>query len=125
MLLSVATEMDGYVQFMTVLILFVFVLAITYLVTRWIANYQKNRAGSGNLEIIETCRVASNKYIQIVRAGEKYLVIGIGKDEVHMLSELSAVELELKEEGKQTDAFVDILEKVKRLKDNKLPSGKE
>ena len=79
MLLSVTTKVDGYLQFMTVLILFVFVLAITYLVTRWIANYQKGRAGLGNLEIIETCRVAPNKYIQIVRAGEKYLVIGVGK----------------------------------------------
>lgn len=70
MLLSVTTKVDGYLQFMTVLILFVFVLAITYLVTRWIANYQKGRAGLGNLEIIETCRVAPNKYIQIVKAGE-------------------------------------------------------
>ncbi len=125
MLLSVAGEMDGYVQFLTVLLLFVFVLAITYVVTRWIAGYQKNRAGSGNLEIIETCRVASNKYIQIVRAGEKYLVIAVGKDEVHMLSELSAVELEPGEEGRQTVTFADILEKVKRLKDKKDLSGKE
>jgi len=121
MLLSVATKTDSYLQFMTVLILFVFVVAVTYAVTRWIAKYQKGKAGSGNLEIIETCRVASNKYLQIVRAGEKYLVIAIGKDEVHMLSELSAVELDLKEEAPQADGFADILEKVKRLKEK----GKE
>ena len=121
MLLSVTTKMDSYLQFMTVLILFVFVLAITYLVTRWMANYQKGKAGSGNLEIIETCRVASNKYIQIVRAGEKYLVIAVGKDEVHMLSELSAIELNLQKGEMQTDGFADILEKVKRLKEK----GKE
>ena len=117
MLLSVTTKMDSYLQFMTVLILFVFVLAITYFVTRWMANYQKGKAGTGNLEIIETCRVASNKYIQIVRAGEKYLVIAVGKDEVHMLSELSAIELNLQKGEMQTDGFADILEKVKRLKE--------
>ena len=116
MLLSVTTKVDGYLQFMTVLILFVFVLAITYLVTRWIANYQKGRAGLGNLEIIETCRVAPNKYIQIVRAGEKYLVIGVGKDEVHMLSELSAIELDLRREDVQTSGFADIFEKIKNSK---------
>ena len=121
MLLSVAGEMDGYVQFLTVLLLFVFVLAITYVVTRWIAGYQKNRAGSGNLEIIETCRVASNKYIQIVRAGEKYLVIAVGKDEVHMLSELSAIELDLRREDVQTSGFADVFEKIKNLKEK----GKE
>ncbi len=116
MLLSATAKTDGYLQFMTVLILFVFVLAITYLVTKWMANYQKGKAGSGNLEIIETCRIASNKYIQIVRAGEKYLVIAIGKDEVHMLSELSAIELDLKEEELQNLGFADILEKVKKVK---------
>lgn len=121
MLLSVTTKTDSYLQFMTVLILFVFVLAITYLVTRWIANYQKGKAGMGNLEIIETCRVASNKYIQIVRAGEKYLVIGVGKDEVHMLSELSAIELDLQRDEMQSMGFADILEKVKSLKER----GKE
>ncbi len=121
MLLSVTTKVDGYLQFMTVLILFVFVLAITYLVTRWIANYQKGRAGLGNLEIIETCRVAPNKYIQIVRAGEKYLVIGVGKDEVHMLSELSAIEFDLRREDVQTSGFADIFEKMKNLKEK----GKE
>ena len=121
MLLSVTTKVDGYLQFMTVLILFVFVLAITYLVTRWIANYQKGRAGLGNLEIIETCRVAPNKYIQIVKAGEKYLVIGVGKDEVHMLSELSAIELDLRREDVQTSGFADVFEKIKNLKEK----GKE
>ena len=65
MLLSVTTRMDSYLQFMTVLILFVFVLAATYLVTRWIARYQKGKAGTGNLEIMEACRVGNNKYIQI------------------------------------------------------------
>ena len=42
-----------------------------------------------------------------------------------MLSELSAVDLEPGEEGRQTAAFADILENVKRLKDKKDLSGKE
>ena len=121
MLLSVTTKVDGYLQSMTVQILVVFVLAITYLDNRWNATYHKGRAGLGNLEIIETCRVAPNKYIQIVKAGEKYLVIGVGKDEVHMLSELSAIELDLRREDVQTSGFADIFEKIKNLKEK----GKE
>lgn len=117
MLLSVMTKADSYLQFMTVLILFVFVLALTYLVTRWIARYQKERVGLGNLEIVETCRLASNKYIQIVRAGKKYLVIAVGKDEVHMLSEISGDELSFQEERGQNADFAAILEKVRKLKE--------
>lgn len=118
MLLSVTTRMDSYLQFVTVLILFVLVLFITYLVTKWIARYQKGKAITGNLEIIETCRLASNKYVQIVRAGSKYLVIAIGKDEVHMLSEVSEDQLCLQNtQQEQTLDFKGVLEQMKRLKE--------
>lgn len=118
MLLSVTTRIDSYLQFMTVLILFVFVLAITYLVTKWIAKYQQGRAGVGNLEVIETCKLTSNKYIQLVRAGEKYLVIAVGKDEVHMLSEVSEDQLCIqKMEQEQSPDFASVLDKIKKRKE--------
>lgn len=118
MLLSVTTRIDSYLQFMTVLILFVFVLAITYLVTKWIAKYQRGRAGVGNLEVIETCKLTSNKYIQLVRAGEKYLVIAVGKDEVHMLSEVSEDQLCIqKMEQEQSPDFASVLDKIKKRKE--------
>lgn len=117
MLLTITTKADSYIQFMTVLVLFIFVLAITYVVTRWIAKSQQERVGTGNLEVVETCRITVNKYVQIVRAGEKYLVIGVGKDEIHMLAELSEQELVLRDNGKgQSPDFAGVLDKVRKLK---------
>lgn len=118
MLLTITTRADSYIQFLTVLILFILILAATYWVTRWIAKTQKGRTGTGNLEVIETCRISSNKYVQILRAGEKYIVIAVGKDEIHMLTELSAEEVVVKEgpEG-QTMDFAGVLERVKKLKE--------
>lgn len=113
MLLAGMSKTDSYLQFITVLILFVFVLAITYVTTRWIANYQKGRAAGSNLEVIETMKITSNKYLQIVRAGNKYLVIAIGKDEIHGIAELSEDEIVcLKEDRSQVD-FRSILDKLK------------
>lgn len=114
MLLTSVSTADSYLQFITVLVLFVFVLAITYATTKWIAGYQKNKAICGNLEVIETLRVASNKYIQIVRAGSKYLVIAVGKDEVHMLSELSEKDMKVLESGLSDIDFGSILDKFKK-----------
>ena len=99
MLLAITTKTDSYIQFMTVLILFVLVLGIAYAVTRWIAKTQQGRVTAGNLEVIETCRITSNKYVQIIRAGDKYLVIAVGKDEIHMLAQLSEDELVLRSEA--------------------------
>ncbi len=118
MLLAGVSTRDSYLQFMTVLILFVFVLAITYAVTRWIAGYQKNKAVCSNLEVIETMRIAGNKYIQIVRAGNKYLVVAVGKDEVHMLSELTEDEIIFGQNQTGNVDFGSILEKFKKQKEN-------
>ncbi len=115
MLAAGVSTLDSYVQFITVLILFVFVLAVTYVTTRWIANYQKGKAAGSNLEIVEAMRVSNNKYLQIVRAGSKYLIIGVGKDEIHMLGELSEDELVvLKKKSSEGMDFGSILDKFKK-----------
>ena len=116
MLLTGMSATDSYLQFITVLVLFVFVLGITYVTTRWIANYQKGKNAGGNLEVIETMRITNNKYIQIVRAGNKYLAIAVGKDEIHMLAELPEEELMLTETNVSSNMdFGSILDKFKRL----------
>ena len=115
MLLTGTGRTDSYLQFLTVLILFVFVLGITWVTTRWIANYQKGRALSGNLEVVENLRITGNKFLQIVRAGKKYLVIAVGKDEIHMLTELTEDEVTtMKEHNTQNPDFKSILEKLKK-----------
>lgn len=118
MLLVMTSRTDSYIQFITVLLLFVMILAAAYGVTRWIAKTQKGRTPEGNLEVMETCRLTPNKYVQIVRAGEKYLVIAIGKDEVHMLAELSREELVFRDasEEKSVD-FAAVFDKVRKLKE--------
>lgn len=80
-------------QLITVILLFVIVLVATGYATKLVANYQKVQNVNRNLEVIETLRVTNNKYIQIVRAADKYLVIGIGKDEISMLSEIDEEQL--------------------------------
>ena len=101
-------------QLITVFLLFVLVLAATAFSTRFIANYQKGQMVNRNLEVIETLRVANNKYLQIVRAAGKYFVIGIGKDEISMLTEISEDEL-IKistDKGSAKDTFADIFAKA-------------
>ena len=80
--------MGSYAQFITVLLIFVVVLGITAWTTKWIANYQKQQSVNENIQVIETTRIANNKYIQIIRAGGKYMAIAVCKDTVTMLGEI-------------------------------------
>jgi flagellar protein FliO/FliZ len=102
-------------QFMTVAIIFIFVVGISYFATRWLANYQKSKTVAGNIEVIETFRLTTNKFVQIIRVGEKYLAIAIGKDEVNVLTELTADDIKFKDASMNVmPDFAGILAKFKK-----------
>lgn len=112
MLLTVS-RVDSYAQLMTVLVIFLFVLALTWFVTRWIAGYQKGKSTNTNMELLESFRLSNNKYIQIVRIGNKYLALAVCKDTVTMLTEIPEEELKLSE-GTSMSGFKDILNRVQK-----------
>ena len=115
-LLTESGQVDSFVQFVTVLLLFLVVLVITYGVTRWIAGIQKTQMVGRNMEIVDTMRISSSKYLQIVRAGDKYLAIAVCKDTVTMLAEIPKESLMLQnnmQTGGYQPGFREILEKIK------------
>ncbi len=93
--LDSSNGINSFAQFLTVLIIFIGVLALTYFTTRWVASYQKGKMMSGNIQVLETFKITQNKYIQIVRIGEHYYAIAIGKDNITMLGELSEDEIHI------------------------------
>lgn len=85
---------ENIFQLIIVLFCFLIVLALTYYVTRWIAGYQKSQSISKNLSVVETLKLTTNKYIQLIQAGkDTYYVIAIGKDEITVLGQLSGEQL--------------------------------
>ena len=117
MTLAVSSNIDMVAQFLTVVIIFIFVLAATYVTTKWISNYQRERSVNNNFEIIEISKLTANKYIEIVRCGDKYLAIAVCKDTVTLLCELSKEQIDLNENKKsQIKGFGEILDKARNVK---------
>ena len=119
MLLTVSGDMNSYLQFCTVLIIFILVLGITWVATKWIANFQGSRMGGANIEVVETYRLTASKYIQIIRTGEKYLAVAVCKDTVTVLTEIPAGQIHLPD--RPVDSMPDFkkfLEKAKILDKN-------
>lgn len=113
-------DLDSNLRLITTLLIFLLVLAATYIVTRWIAGYQKGQMSKGNVEIIETCRLSQTKYIQIVRVGTRYLVIGVCKDTITMLTSLDETELELPESAeKASEGFQEVFQRVREWNQRK------
>ena len=119
MTVVLTSSLESFVQLVGVLVIFVFVLFLTYITTRWIANYQKEHSFNKNLEVIETLKITQNKYIQIVRAGDEYLVIAIGKDEVQLLTrlteeQLAEVSMPVNNIGVSAESFKEVFERLKK-----------
>ncbi len=93
MILALTDRTESFTQFLTVILVFVLVLALTYFTTRFVGSYQKTKSIGRNFEVIETYRITNGKYLQIVRVGEKYMVIGVGKDNITGICELSAEDI--------------------------------
>lgn len=104
----------SYLQLVTVLLIFVLVLAVTAWVTKWIAGYQKQQSVNCNIEVVETARIANNKYIQLVRVGETYMAVAVCKDTVTMLGEIPKEQLTEADEKGGSPAFTDLFAKVIR-----------
>lgn len=118
--LSQSTRLESIWQLFTITVIFLVVLAVTYYTTKLIAKLQKNNVYNRNIEVIETYKLTANKYIQIVKTGDKYLAIAIAKDSVTMLTELNGDQLEILNTGTDTtgntQSFSDIFNKLKDLK---------
>ena len=126
MVLTVLQRTDTAAQFITVLIMFILILAVTVLTTRWIAGYQKQQNLNGNIEVIETQRIANGKYLQIVRVGEKYLAVAVCKDTVTLLAEVSKEQLVINQPGKAGGGgFGELFQNVKKIYSEKKQEPKE
>ena len=117
MILNSSAGFDSFLQFLIVLFLFVVVLGVTLWTTRWIAGYQKEKMSGSNMEIVDTMRLSSNQYIQIVRIGGEYIAIAVSKDSVTKLTEVPEDQIILKQpsEGENL-SFRELFEKTKGSK---------
>ena len=114
MLLSMTSGLDSIVQFITILFIFAFILAITWVSTRYIAGIQKEQYKTGNMELVETLRISNNKYLQIVRVGSKYFCMAVCKETVTMLGEIQKEDMVFNENNLNAGMdFQKILEKMK------------
>ena len=112
-MLLATDAMEGLVQFITVILLFILVFAVTIIVTRWIARYQKVHMTATNMTVVDSMRLSPTQCIQIVKIGDKYVAMALSKDNVTYLCELKESELVL-DAGKSSDLnFAQIFRKVR------------
>lgn len=102
----------GYIQLITLLIVFVLILFVTAWITKWIGNQQRAQSVNSNIEVIETMRISVNKYVQVVRVGTKYIAIAVCKDTITMLCEIPEEQVKLRESSSGAIHFRDLFQTI-------------
>lgn len=126
MLTTGISKVDSAVQLISVLVIFILVLALTLYTTRWIARYQKGQRAGNNIEVVETCPVGNGKYIQIVRLAKTYVAVAVCKDTVTLLAELPKEQIEFPSgDGRTSLNFKELLHKAKAVYPEKEDNEKQ
>lgn len=120
------TGKQGYTTFRSSLelfglvIIFIIIILASYFVTKFIGTKQLGRRNGSNFKVVDNYRVSQNKVIQLLRVGDKYLVIAICKDTIQLLTELSQEQvIEDKMMTNSEKTFKDVLAGFVAKKDNK------
>lgn len=109
------TGINGIAQLITVAVLFILVLALTYFTTRFVGRYQKGQLSGNNIQVIDMLRLSQNKLVQIVRVGEKYFAVAVCKDTVTLLGEIDGDKLVIKEQGTTSNMeFENLLKRFRK-----------
>ena len=92
-MILLTSSLQSVMELIGVVLIFLVVLLLTYFTSKWIGGYQRINMKNKNMQIIESLSVGNNKYICLVKAGEVYLVVAVGKDEITMLAQLTKEQL--------------------------------
>ncbi len=112
-MLILGDKTNSVAQFLTIVLLFLFVLGITWLATRYMAGIQKSKMDGSNISVVDVAKISQNGYVQILKIGEKYISICVTKDNITKLSEHSESEFVFREnEPVKVSEFAKTLQKV-------------
>lgn len=112
-------------EILGLLVVFILILVAAFYTSRWVARHSgdtvRGVSKNQNMEVIETYRIGPNRYLQIVRAAGKYLLLAVTKDQVTMLTELpeDGIIKESGPEGQKLPSFAEVLKNLAGTKDKK------
>ncbi len=112
-------DYSGYtsgLELLGLLLVFLLVVVACYFVTRFIGGKQLKQQRNSNFTVIETFRLAQNKFLQLVKIGSRYFVLAICKDTMTLVAELKEEEITQMRTAAELPGFADILQKFRKEK---------
>jgi flagellar protein FliO/FliZ len=108
---------DSFIQLIGLVIILILILIATYYTTRFVGNVKLGQMKNSNFKLIDAYRISPNKVVQIVKIGNKYIVLGIGKDTVNYITELDEEQVTVRDyQTREKVSFTQLLDKIRNNK---------
>lgn len=112
-----SSSLESIGQLICVILLFLFVLFLSYVAARISGSFQANNLNkNNNIKVIEVYRLSNTKLIEIIQIGEHYYALAVGKDEINLITRLEDDEVKLHDTTLEPLNFKKILEKMRNEK---------
>ena len=126
-MLSLITKYSTFTsifKLIVLIIIFVAILFLSYVVTKWYANSGLVKNKTNNISIIENFQLSPGKKISIIRIGEKYVALAQSKEKIVKLTELTEDQLDFNEKNEiQDTSFKAVFSSL--MKERKKSTGKD
>lgn len=103
----------------------VLILFLSWYLTKRLGKYTGQMSNSnGNLQVMDRISLGQNEALAVVRAGEKYLLLGISHAGISCLCELDKETISHKQETVAAAPRTDFKELLQQLTKGKIKNGK-
>lgn len=105
----------NFMQLVGLVLLLIVILVGAYFTTKIVGGIKLQQLHNSNFHLIDSYRISPNKILQLVKIGNKFVVIAIGKDTMNVITELDEKEVIIRETGgAELPNFKQILDKLKK-----------
>ncbi|NLJ96932.1 MAG: flagellar biosynthetic protein FliO [Clostridiales bacterium] len=109
---------DNALQLIGLCIILILILIAAYYTSRFVGKVKLGQLKDSNFKVIDVYRISANKVLQIVKIADRYVVLGISKDQITYIMELDDSEVLIhKDKENDKQSFRQILEKIKGKKE--------
>jgi len=95
----------GIFEILFLLLVFVCILFLAYVVTRFFASRSVGRMKSRHIEIVDTLAIGADAQIMVIKAGDEYFLASKSQKQLSIFSKLELTPDDVREAAAQTGGF--------------------
>jgi flagellar protein FliO/FliZ len=94
------------------IIAFVAIVALAYFSIRLMGRAKNTRGLGGNIKVIEAAGLGFQNTVQLVKAGDKYFLIGVSRTGITLIGEVDGASLNFNKQAAAQMPFENVLSKL-------------